>query len=112
MENLFSYGTLQLERVQLELFGRTLKAEHDALIGYKKEKIKIKVESVVNLSGEEEHVVISYTGNGSDVVEGAVLSVAHDELAKADEYETDDYKRTKVTLRSGKSAWVYIKNRK
>ena len=39
--------------------------EPDALVGYKKGKIKIRVESVVNLSGEEEHVITSYSGNDS-----------------------------------------------
>jgi gamma-glutamylcyclotransferase (GGCT)/AIG2-like uncharacterized protein YtfP len=112
MENLFSYGTLQMERVQLELFRRTLKMEPDALVGYKKEKIKIKVESVVNLNGEEEHVIISYTGNDTDIIEGAVLSVTQDELEHADDYETHDYKRINVLLRSGKPAWVYVKNDK
>lgn len=112
MENLFSYGTLQLEQVQLDLFGRTLKMEPDALVGYKKGTIKIKLESVVNLSGEEEHVIISYTGDGSDVIEGVVLSVTLDELEYADGYETNDYKRISVILRSGKSAWVYVKNAK
>jgi len=112
MENLFSYGTLQLEQVQLELFGRTLKMEPDALIGFKKEKIIIKSESVVSLSGEEEHVIIRYTGNDSDVIEGAVLSITLDELNRADAFETDDYKRINVTLRSGKVAWAYVKNDK
>lgn len=112
METLFSYGTLQLEVVQLELFGRTLVMAPDALTGYKKEKIKIKVESVVNISGEEEHVIISYTGNGSDVIEGVILSVTQDELEHADDYETGDYKRINVMLRSGKPAWVYVKNDK
>jgi hypothetical protein len=110
VENLFSYGTLQLQQVQLELFGRTLKMEPDALTGYKKEMIKIKVESGVNLSGEEEHVIISYTGNESDVIEGSVLSLTKDELEQADEYETDDYKRIRVTLKSGRQSWVYVKN--
>jgi gamma-glutamylcyclotransferase (GGCT)/AIG2-like uncharacterized protein YtfP len=110
MENLFSYGTLQLEQVQLELFGRILKMEPDALVGYKKEKIKIKVESVVSLSGEEEHVIISYSGNDSDVIEGAVLSITKEELEHADKYETNDYKRITVSLKSGKASWVYVKN--
>lgn len=112
MENLFSYGTLQLEQVQLELFGRTLKMEPDSLIRFKKEKITIKDETVVGLSGEEEHVIISYTGNESDIIKGAVLSITADELERVDAYETDDYKRISAILRSGKSAWVYIKNDK
>jgi gamma-glutamylcyclotransferase (GGCT)/AIG2-like uncharacterized protein YtfP len=112
MENLFSYGTLQLQRVQLELFGRTVATIPDALVGYKKEMIKIKVESVVSVSGEEEHVIISYTGNSSDIIEGAILSITQDELNEADKYETNDYKRIKADLQSGKTAWVYVKNNK
>lgn len=112
MENLFSYGTLQLLQVQLELFDRTLRMEPDALIGFRKEKITIKDEAVIGLSGEEEHVIIGYSGNDSDIIEGAVLSVTRDELERADAYETDGYKRISVTLRSGKSAWVYVKNDK
>ena len=110
MEKLFSYGTLQMEKVQLELFGRTLQGYPDTLIGYKKEKIRIKVDSVVNLSGVEEHDIISYTGDYSDLIEGSVLLITPDELETADGYETEDYKRIEVTLKSGKTAWVYIKN--
>ncbi|MGZ3853530.1 MAG: gamma-glutamylcyclotransferase family protein [Flavisolibacter sp.] len=110
MENLFSYGTLQLEKVQLETFGRSLQGVPDRLMAYKIETIKIKVESVVNLSGTEEHTIITYTGNNSDVVEGVVLSITPGELVHADEYETEDYKRIQVTLQSGKRAWVYVKH--
>ena len=106
MEHLFSYGTLQSEKVQLEIFGRTLQGYPDVVRGYKKETIKISV----NLSGIEDHVIISYTGNDSDIVEGIVLLLTADELLHADVYETEDYKRVKVTLQSGKRAWVYVKN--
>lgn len=112
MENLFSYGTLQLAKVQQQVFGRTIQMYLDDLVGYQKEKIKIEVQSALGLSGEEEHVIINYTGNDSDIIEGAVLSITEDELRHADEYETDDYKRVEVRLRSGKSAWVYVKNDK
>ena len=40
---LFSYGTLQKEKVQLELFGRTLKGANDVLKGYKTVEIEIKI---------------------------------------------------------------------
>lgn len=112
MEKLFSYGTLQLEKVQLETFGRTLQGHPDTLVGYKKEMIRIKVDAVVNLSGLEEHVAISYTGNEADRVEGVVLSITPAELEHADDYETDDYIRTQVMLQSGTQAWVYVKNNK
>lgn len=112
MKNLFSYGTLQLTQVQLHLFGRTLLMQPAALVGYKKERIKIKVEMAVDLSREEEHVIISYNGNDSEVVDGVVLSVTQEELENAEDYETEDYKRINATLRSGKSTWVYVKNDK
>lgn len=34
MEKLFSYGTLQLEQVQLDTFGRLLEGQADTLQGY------------------------------------------------------------------------------
>ena len=105
MENLFSYGTLQSEKIQLDLFGRMLQGQPDRLSGYKKELIKIKVNP-----GIEEHVTIIYTGDGSDGIEGTIFSLTKDELRKADEYETKAYKRIKALLRSGLSAWVYVKN--
>ena len=41
MPLLFSYGTLQLEQVQLETFGRLLKGEKDILEDYKLTVIEI-----------------------------------------------------------------------
>ena len=42
MENLFSYGTLQYRKVQIETFGRILNGTNDILIGYKLKELKIK----------------------------------------------------------------------
>ena len=36
-EELFTYGTLQLEEVQLATFGRVLEGRPDALVGYRLE---------------------------------------------------------------------------
>lgn len=99
-----------MPQVQMELFGRLLKGYPDILIGYKKELIKIKVDSVVATSGQEEHSIIFYTGNTSDFIEGIVLSVTPGELLTADDYETKDYKRVEVILQSGKKSWVYVKS--
>jgi predicted SnoaL-like aldol condensation-catalyzing enzyme len=41
-------------------------------------------------------------------VAGFVFDISPEELAHADAYEVDSYKRTNVQLRSGKKAWVYI----
>jgi hypothetical protein len=38
---------------------------------------------------------------------GTVLAVTPAELAQADAYEVEDYRRDRVTLASGQAAWVY-----
>jgi hypothetical protein len=48
MENLFSYGTLQQEKVQLDTFGRLLEEKRDVLQEYCISEIKIKDKSVIN----------------------------------------------------------------
>jgi len=45
-ENLFSYGTLQYESVQLSTFGRKLTGIKDTLIGYRLEMVEITDPSV------------------------------------------------------------------
>jgi len=51
IEHLFSYGTLQLEEVQLETFGRKLDGQPDALLGYRLAMITITDEAFVVKSG-------------------------------------------------------------
>jgi len=106
---LFSYGTLQLESVQLESFGRLLDGVEDAMPGYKQSFIEITDPEVIRKSGERFHPIVLATGNVSDEVKGKVFQITASELAAADEYEVSDYKRASVQLKSGKSAWVYIK---
>ncbi|WP_131794570.1 gamma-glutamylcyclotransferase family protein [Fluoribacter gormanii] len=108
IEKLFSYGTLRYEAVQLSNFGRKLEGEVDSLPGFGMSKVKIKDSSVIATSGEEEHPIITYTGRSADNVAGMVFDVSTEELEKADSYEVADYKRVKVKLASGISAWVYV----
>ena len=110
MEKLFSYGSLQLAPVQMDTFGRILHGQPDVLIDFKKETFRIKEDAVINSGELEEYPIISFTGNGDDVIEGVVLSVTADEMLRADEYEADEYKRISVILESGITAWVYVKN--
>jgi gamma-glutamylcyclotransferase (GGCT)/AIG2-like uncharacterized protein YtfP len=109
MENLFSYGTLQSKQVQLDVFGRVLNGQPDILIGYKKELIKIKEHSDDRSNSEGEYVTLIGTGDDVDMIEGVVFLVTEAELQKADEYETDAYKKVEVLLQSGNKAWVYVK---
>jgi gamma-glutamylcyclotransferase (GGCT)/AIG2-like uncharacterized protein YtfP len=108
-ERLFSYGTLQLTHVQLETFGRTLQGQKDSLQGYSLSYILIEDEAVVETSGMTHHPILTQSGNPDDNTEGTVFILTSEELQQADEYEADDYKRIRVDLISGTSAWVYVR---
>ena len=108
MEQLFTYGTLQSEEVQLATFGRRLKGRPDVLLGYRLVKITIEDEDFVVKSGTAEHRNLQFTGNASDFVEGTIFSVTIEELEKSDAYEPEGYERVLVQLKSGASAWIYL----
>jgi hypothetical protein len=80
-ELLFSYGTLCQLEVQLAAFGR------------------------------DRHPILKPSDRTAAAVEGMVFPISVQELAAADEYEVDDYRRIAVPLRSGKQAWVYVFSR-
>ena len=107
-ENLFTYGTLQLEEVQLTTFGRKLEGRRDALIGYRLAMITIEDEEFVAKSGTAEHRNLQFTGNESDSVEGTVFSLTMEELEKSDAYEPEGYERVLVQLKSGANVWIYL----
>lgn len=108
-ENLFSYGTLQREEVQLATFGRRLKGKRDFLVGYRLTMIPIQDKNIVAASGDIHYRNIQFTDNASDFIEGTVFTVTKKELEQSDEYEVPaDYKRLLVQLRSGVNAWVYL----
>ena len=107
-EKLFSYGTLRLEEVQLETFGRKLESKPDALPGYKLVAITITDEDFVAKSGTANHRNLEFTGITSDVVEGVVLKVTQNELEQADAYEPEGYVRVRAQLGSGIDAWIFL----
>ncbi len=106
-EHLFSYGTLQIESVQLATFGRRLEGKPDALAGFEQSMLKIEDSEVVETSGETLHPIVAFTGRSSDFVTGMVFAISRGELQKADAYEVAAYKRVSVMLCSGTRAWVY-----
>ena len=107
---LFSYGTLRLPSVQIEHFGRELAGVPDALPGHRQEWVTITDPAVVAASGTDRHPIVVPTGDPADRVEGTVLTITTAELAAADRYEVDDYRRTRVRLVSGTESWVYTPN--
>jgi gamma-glutamylcyclotransferase (GGCT)/AIG2-like uncharacterized protein YtfP len=107
---LFSYGTLQKEEVQLELFGRKLKGFADVLRGYKLAAIEIRDEIFLSKGEENIQRTLVASDDVNDIVQGTVLELTEEELQQADKYEPDNYKRRQVQLDSGKQAWVYVAN--
>lgn len=108
IERLFSYGTLQLEAVQLATFGRTLTGTRDVLAGFASKAVEIDDPTTVSLSGKTHHAIAQFTGRSSDTISGTVYEVTPDELESADKYEVAAYKRVSVILESGLRTWVYV----
>ena len=107
-ELLFSYGTLQLEAVQIATFDRTLTGTRDALPGFQQASLAIDDSAVVASLGQTHYAIARYTGRASDAIPGTVFVVTADELQSADEYEDAPYTRVAVVLRSGARAWAYV----
>ena len=107
-EFLFSYGTLQKEKVQLELFGRLLHATKDVAEGYKLSSIEIKDKAFLSKGEDKYQRTLIPSSNKADKIEGTVFEISNEELLLADKYEPNHYKRIKVVLRSGKQAWIYV----
>ena len=106
---LFSYGTLQLDSVQMASFGRLLHGSDDSMPGFRKEMVEITDPDVLRKSGERYHPIVLPSPDLNDEVAGKVFQITAAELAAADAYEVSDYKRIEVALKSGISAWVYVK---
>jgi gamma-glutamylcyclotransferase (GGCT)/AIG2-like uncharacterized protein YtfP len=109
MPFLFSYGTLQEERVQLSTFGRRLAGAADALSGYERSTVKVEDARFVASSGRAEHANVVAAARDGGRVAGTVFEVTDAELAAADRYEAPAaYVRRQVRLESGREAWVYV----
>lgn len=105
---LFSYGTLQLEKVQIENYGRILKGVRDRLIGYKIENLQITDSTVLSKSQLEYHPIAVKSTNNDDFIEGMIFQITDTELAETDKYEVSEYRRILETFESGKKAWIYV----
>ncbi|GGF11780.1 gamma-glutamylcyclotransferase family protein [Flavobacterium limi] len=105
MEQIFSYGTLQSKEIQMQVFNKLLIGTPDQLAGYKLKDLQIEEEF-----GIEDYFVATPSENPSDVVDGIVYSISSADLAKADQFESNAYKRVEITLKSGTVAWIYIEN--
>jgi len=107
-ELLFSYGTLRQPDVQRATFGREIDGTPDAIVGYDLDYVTITDPRVIAASGSDRHPILKPTDRADAAVEGMVFEISEADLAAADEYEVDDYRRITVPLRSGGEAWAYV----
>ena len=107
-EFLFSYGTLQLEAVQMATFGRQLTGTRDVLPGYEEAFMEIEDQATVSLSGKTQHSIAKFSGRASDTISGTVYALTPEEIQSADNYEVAPYQRVAAVLQSGIRAWVYV----
>jgi hypothetical protein len=104
---LFAYGTLRQPAVQQALFGRLVPTAEDALPGFRLDWLVITDPGVIATSGSDRHPILR-PGAPGDQVPGVRLELTDDELARADEYEVDDYVRVPAKLASGRDGWAYV----
>ena len=83
--------------MQHRVFGRLVGGVRDALTGFEL--------GAITIDGAEYRAL---RPGGSARIEGLVLRVTDDDLAKSDAYETAAYARIEVTLVSGRRAFVYV----
>lgn len=102
MEKLFTYGSLQNNDVQEDLFGRELDGTPETLIGYVLKEIQIEEEF-----GLVKYPIIVETQNPDETINGVVYSITIKELHQCDLYEGLHYKRVEVHLQSNQKAWAY-----
>jgi hypothetical protein len=107
-EILFAYGALLQPTVQLDTFGRLLASEEDVLPGYALWYHDEEDTRTPNPSGHTVLPLLRRTDNTLDKVQGRVLHLTLDELDAADEYQMSLFRRTSVTLASGRRAWLYL----
>jgi gamma-glutamylcyclotransferase (GGCT)/AIG2-like uncharacterized protein YtfP len=77
-------------------------------VGYHLDYVTITDPHVIATSGSDRHPILKPTDRADAAVEGMVFEISEADLAAADEYEVDDYRRITVPLRSGGDAWVYV----
>ncbi|WIM88539.1 gamma-glutamylcyclotransferase family protein [Candidatus Mycobacterium wuenschmannii] len=105
---LFSYGTLRQHDVQRAIFGRELAGYPDAVVGYELRHLTITDPQVIAASGSDRHPILRPSSRPDAHIDGTVFTITGADLAAADAYEVDDYRRISVPLRSGPQAWVYV----
>ena len=102
---LFSYGTLQDDKIQLVIFGRLLEGVDDYLYGFRLETITFED----GLGQKNSYPIAIASSDPEQKISGKIYELIHEEITKADSYEGSSYKRIKVKSGLGRPCWVYVK---
>lgn len=104
----FSGGGLRDPQTQLDLLGRLIHGDDDALPGYTVDYVDIEHPHIVESTGATRHRIVRRTGDARDKAIGRILWVDESELDAVDDALAPDLYRIEVTLSSGMTAWTYI----
>ena len=94
--------------MQQATFGRLLTGTPDGLTGFVVGQLEIADPEVIAGSGLTHHRILHPADSPTDSIPGTVYRITDEELAAADVYEAEEYRRVLVPLTSGLDAWVYI----
>jgi gamma-glutamylcyclotransferase (GGCT)/AIG2-like uncharacterized protein YtfP len=109
MPLIFSYGSLQEEAVQRTVYGRVLRGEADALVGWVRTQIDVPKWHKAASSGTTHYANVERSPASASRVAGTLLELTDAELNASDGYERDaDYIRVMTTLESKRQAWLYV----
>lgn len=97
IERLFVYGSLRDAPVQQKLLNTTLDGTPATVYGYHRHT-------------EFGIYPVALPAVDTNRIEGVVLEVTSEQLARLDEYEGDGYIRITVALADESTAWIYIGN--
>jgi gamma-glutamylcyclotransferase (GGCT)/AIG2-like uncharacterized protein YtfP len=100
MEIVFVYGSLRDKGLRKEICGREINTKQvDILKGFDLSSVQ---------DGVKSYPIIIQNDLSDHVVNGEIIELTESELLLIDVYEGSLYRRKKIPLESGESAWVYI----
>ena len=109
MPLIFSHGSLRQPDVQVSIYGRVLDGEPDELVDCIHTQVEVPTWHKAAAAGATHYANVEFSPGSGGRVAGMVFELTDAELVLTDAYEHDaEYVRVKVTLASGRHAWVYV----
>lgn len=103
-----TYGILNLESVQMKIYGKELKSSSDVLNGYKLNSVELKDANLIEDTGTNTIQIARNTKDENDTIEAYVFEITGEELMKTDNYLFTNFKRVSETSQKGLNVWVYV----